>query len=393
MPPDAKTSRPNARPDHVADEGSPRPARKLPFEIMQGLPGSLADQITAGLRRAIAANYYAPGDPLPTIRGMARELGISIRGPLEAVRRLAEEGLLTRRARCGCLVAPRDARSWVGHVVFIGSGDDEGFYYNALATALRHALVDIGYLFTRESIMRTEDGGLDLSRLRLALDAPVTLAVNIHDDRDVIDLLDRSGVPYVTFSPIEPRGRGCVGFVRFDRNAAVPAFIAHCRAARIRSVLVVQTEEGEITAEEPLRAAGIRVERLILDYHDVRSGLIESCQRHAMEAFEKLLCEGGKAALPDLLLIADDFQAAGVLVALQHHGVRIPEDVKLVVWANRGLGPVYWKSLTRMEVDPVLHGRILAEHVIARLRGKSIPDDARIGPVYIPGETFPTPEA
>ena len=45
-----------------------------------------------------------------------------------------------------------------------------------------------------------------------------------------------------------------------------------------------------------------------------------------------------------------------------------------------------------MEVDPVLHGRILAEHVIARLRGKSIPDDARIGPVYIPGETFPPPE-
>ncbi len=44
-----------------------------------------------------------------------------------------------------------------------------------------------------------------------------------------------------------------------------------------------------------------------------------------------------------------------------------------------------------MEVDPVLHGRILAKYVIARLRGKSIPDDTRIGPVYILGESFPAP--
>ena len=97
----------------------------------------------------------------------------------------------------------------------------------------------------------------------------------------------------------------------------------------------------------------------------------------------------GKDWLPDLLFFADDVQASGALMALQHHGVRIPEDVKVVTWANHGLGPVFWKSLARMEMDPYAHGATIAQYVLSFLRGHGLPDDAAIGPRYIDGDTFP----
>ena len=76
-------------------------------------------------------------------------------------------------------------------------------------------------------------------------------------------------------------------------------------------------------------------------------------------------------------------------MALQHHGVRLPEDVKVVTWANHGLGPVFWKSLARMEMDPYAHGATIAQYVLSFLRGHGLPDDAAIGPRYIDGDTFP----
>ena len=57
--------------------------------------------------------------------------------------------------------------------------------------------------------------------------------------------------------------------------------------------------------------------------------------------------------------------------------------------AFHGLGPVFWKSLARMEMDPYAHGATIAQYVLSFLRGHGLPDDAAIGPRYIDGDTFP----
>ena len=46
-----------------------------------------------------------------------------------------------------------------------------------------------------------------------------------------------------------------------------------------------------------------------------------------------------------MLYLADDYLAMGVMTALLAHGIRIPEDVRVVVWANKGggCGPVFTK--------------------------------------------------
>ncbi|MHC4406173.1 MAG: GntR family transcriptional regulator [Planctomycetota bacterium] len=56
-------------------------------------PVALADQIVAGLRRAIAAGELAPGDPLPTVRQLAADLDVNLNTVARAYRALEDAGL------------------------------------------------------------------------------------------------------------------------------------------------------------------------------------------------------------------------------------------------------------------------------------------------------------
>jgi len=54
----------------------------------------LTDQIATGLRCAIAAGEVAPGDPLPTVRQLAADLGLDMSTVARAYRMLEAEGLV-----------------------------------------------------------------------------------------------------------------------------------------------------------------------------------------------------------------------------------------------------------------------------------------------------------
>ena len=76
------------------------------------------------------------------------------------------------------------------------------------------------------------------------------------------------------------------------------------------------------------------------------------------------------------------------MLALLRNGVRIPEDVKVVTWANRGLGPVYALPYTRLEMDPSAHGVSISEWALRFLRTAKLTSRAHVGPVYCIGRTF-----
>jgi len=56
---------------------------------------ALTDQIRRGIRQAIAAGEVAPGDPLPTVRQLATDLGINLNTVARAYRQLEVDGLVT----------------------------------------------------------------------------------------------------------------------------------------------------------------------------------------------------------------------------------------------------------------------------------------------------------
>ena len=72
---------------------------------------------------------------------------------------------------------------------------------------------------------------------------------------------------------------------------------------------------------------------------------------------------------------------------------RIPADVQVATWANRGNGPVFPQPLTRIEMDPVAHGRAIAERVLAVLAGRPPKQPLVLTPQFITGATTRKPRA
>ena len=73
---------------------------------------------------------------------------------------------------------------------------------------------------------------------------------------------------------------------------------------------------------------------------------------------------------------------------LRRHGIRIPEDVSVASFVNKGHLPIWDQSLTRLEMDPITHGAALAKAVRTYLHGKPFPDGIVLGTVWKVGDTF-----
>ena len=96
----------------------------------------------------------------------------------------------------------------------------------------------------------------------------------------------------------------------------------------------------------------------------------------------------GQAALPDLVYFSDDYLCVGALAAFVAAGIRVPDDVRVVTWANSGNGPFYATELTRTEMDPQGDADKVATAVLARLEGRPGDFPPTLGPVFWKGATL-----
>lgn len=72
-------------------------------------PESLADQVAAAVRSAVASGRAAPGDRLPSARTVAATLGINLHTVLRGYQRLRDEGLVElRRGRTAVITGAAD---------------------------------------------------------------------------------------------------------------------------------------------------------------------------------------------------------------------------------------------------------------------------------------------
>jgi GntR family transcriptional regulator len=77
----------------------------LLMQIVTGDPRPIARQITDNVKRSIAAGELLPGDPLPSVRGLAQQLSINPNTVAKAYAELTTEGWLLSRAGMGLFVA------------------------------------------------------------------------------------------------------------------------------------------------------------------------------------------------------------------------------------------------------------------------------------------------
>ena len=141
---------------------------------------------------------------------------------------------------------------------------------------------------------------------------------------------------------------------------------------------------GDATAA--LRKVGVRVRKVLVKV-DESEGTMIGARRAGMAAFAKLIAEG-RLPCGMVCFINDDYLASGALMAIACAGLKAPEDIRLVTLANKRIGPVYIRDLTRMEFDARHAGEMLSDAVLKYLNTGIYPSNSVVGPVWVEGETL-----
>ncbi len=371
-----------------------RDFKKPPFTLDRTRRGGLAIQLADNLRRTIETGYYRAGDLLPPIRDLATLTGVSQVIATRAVRILKEERLVSPRPHIGIIVCARDRPLWKGQILLVVPPGIGNAADNAAQAALRDSLTAAGYLVFVATVPYAADGTCDFALLDTMMRQRFDLVVQLHDLDLISERLSSRKVPFVRLTRGSPKpGGSLVGAVVRRDDLCLPEFLAHCRERGVGSVLQVTALRNGPDAVPALRAAGIRAEnwRVIPPKLQFDTRTISPM---TASAFAKRLSgewaprPNGSRPLPDLIFFRDDHLASGALLALAGAGVRIPDDLHVVTWANREEPPASPAPLTRMEQDNAAIGSKVADCVLQHLRTGAFPEDAVVGPQYVRGETF-----
>ena len=360
----------------------------MPFSLNRNDTRPLLAQIADGFRTAIAQGYYAPGDTIPSTRALAASLGVSHIVSEAAMRRLVADGYVESRPRRGSVVRDRGAKQWRGHVVFVCPELDIGPFQMAMGEALRTSLNKAGFLFTRATVEGdgAEGGRYDFSLLDAALARSVDLVIVLYDRPAIFRHLAHRRIPFAVVADMEKAPAGAAGLVRADYDAAIPDFVEACRAAGVRKVVQFRLAGILCDAAPALREAGIAVTTVAVKPDAARGWYVASEQagldgvmRYAKaHAFEP----------DDLVFFNSDHMARGGFLALASLGLSAPRDIRVATWANAGIGPVYFRELSRMEIDPVRSGDAVAEAALAFIETGCFPDGSSFGPKWKKGGTM-----
>lgn len=362
--------------------------KRPPFTIDRNDARSLLRQVTDGLRLAISDGYYRCGDLLPSSRDLAPALGVSKIVTEAALKRLAAEGLVESRPRVGTVVRDLNAKQWRGHVVLVCPELDTGPYQTTMAESLRTHLNRAGYLFTRATVEGdgAEGGKYDFSLLDAALARSVDLAIILYNRPAIFRHLASRGVPYAVVGNVPESPAGAVGVVKTDYAAAVPDFVASCVAAGIRKVVQFRLSGIMCDAAPALRGRGIAVTTVSVK-PDSRKGWFFASEQAGLEGVVRY-ARSHKFERDDLVFFASDHMASGGLLALAGMGLSAPDGIRVATWANAGLGPVYFRELSRMDMDPERDGSTVADATFAYFKTGQFPADAVLRPRWIQGATM-----
>lgn len=83
------------------------------FRVDRGSSVAIFQQLADQVREAVAARSLQPGDRLPTVRGLAQELGLNSNTVAKAFRELEQQGVIRTRAGAGSFV--EDGASLLSH--------------------------------------------------------------------------------------------------------------------------------------------------------------------------------------------------------------------------------------------------------------------------------------
>lgn len=327
---------------------------KIPIERKTKV--NLAVQVANGLQNAIQAGDLPVGARLPKVREIAGAVGVSYVIASRAVQSLAESRFLEVRRKTGIFVASPPDQVWNAHALYI-TPPMQSFYFAARQNALLRNLADDNIRVS--TLVYASDKPKEiLSQIRATLETSnFSMVICALPIAGLSKICKKHDVHMTVFGSKENNVDGCV--TSCDKNAHYE-MAEHCIQNGVTQTAILALNPDQIkVAKKIFSEKKIKLENIpISEYWTKRvegTGVIEHL---GYEAACRLV---QKKALPQLLYVTDDYLARGCITGFLQHGVRMPEDIQLIIHGNRKHLPILDRLFTRIEVDPDETGKAMAE--------------------------------
>ena len=356
----------------------------------KGMKRCASDKIAEALRRELNSGRYRAGTTLPSVDALRKRFAAGEYAVRSAIRKLHGEGLVTVTKHVGAVVTAKSAFAWKGHVAFVHTSMCCSYFTQRIALQLSRRFEAAGWTMHLVFLEPNADGRIDVEPLMRHVSAGLDFAVVLSEFRQIASLLDNAAVPYVVLN----------GFARDFPNAraVIREESAECYAALIRAM----KERGKKTILEvdydrrmdrsfklQLADSGMRVSRELCRFDNETAHSLSDVRSLGHRVVARYLSSrSSRDHLPDVVLFDDDYLLAGGIVAILEAGLRIPDDIGVVVvFSNRGNELVADKQFARIENDPVSYGDAVAKYVLALLAGRrAVPP--RVKMRFILGESL-----
>ena len=345
---------------------------------------TLVDALCNFLKEEITFGRLKGGEKLPTIGEIGKATGLTFAQARRVTECLAREGYVCSRPHAGTVVLSREGNILRGRVLFILPVEDMGRYHPAqMIEIVGRKLTVAGYSFSIATFSREISD--NLAFLKSELLRATDLIIAARPTPQVRKILTESGVNHF-FLYGDKQDSGERPWIQFSPDEAFAQFADHCRRAGVKHVTQVRFEGADTFDVQPaLAERGIDSSWMTISCSKEGWGRFDGIVHCGYEAFAALPRE----SLPELLLFWDAFFTQGATMAFLVRGINVPEDVRIVTLSNVGIGPVYIKPFTRIEIDPADAGEKIADFALALLAKKRKPHPPQITPQYVYGETFP----
>jgi DNA-binding LacI/PurR family transcriptional regulator len=351
----------------------------ISLKIQRNEPPDL--QIEKYVRQQIDVGELEPGERLPTNTSLARMLGVSCRDVQKALARLTISGLVSRAPKRGTFVRGSTEKEIIGLLFGPPLTNEVTYFYRAMLGALRAETKQ------RRYACRPYDGLAEvdpdephhehaLHNLKRDLRSfGFKGAIYISPHPDWTQPLEREfRLPTACFASTVPDFDVQWDTYRFGRDAV--AYLAE-KGRRKLAFLRTQWRSMERFLEfdgfcDEIRARGLSQPDILQVSRTTLSARQEAeIQQAVAQAIRHW--QSRPEGMPDGLVVNDDVSMRVAALALLAAGVRVPDELMIVTFANEGVNLHYGLPVVRYEFSTTEVARQLVEVLRKRMAGETIP--------------------
>ena len=349
----------------------------------------LSDGIAAALREELKGGRYKAGEILPAVPDLRRRFAAGDFAVRSALLKLRDEGLVTITKHVGVAATGTAPYVWKGHVAFIHTSTLCSFHPQMLAVQVVRRLEAQGYAVHPVFLEADEDERIDISPLMRHVHNGLSFAIVLSEFYKVTRALDLAGVPYVVIDASLRSHPHALAVIRYGLAGCYAKLIHALKQRRVKNVLEVDFERRIDRAFKTMFfEAGLNVRRELCRWNNEGPSTLGDVRALGHRTIARFLADRThRAHFPDVILFDDDYLAAGGIVAILEAGLRIPEDVGVVTWMNRGNEICLDRKLACLQHDPVATADAVARYVLAVLNGRR-PTPPSIKWRFVPGESL-----